>query len=228
MRLIIANRNYSSWSIRPMFFMRQMSIACEEVMMPLEQPGFATDVLKVSPTGRVPVLQLADGEIITDSLAIGLSLSELFPDKRAFPLDSRLRRMAYSACAEMHSSFSEMRRVLTCNLRKRYVEDAWRAVAGGPEAEARVVADVLRVQELWNSLLQASGGPYLAGDFGFVDAFFVPVVSRFRTYGMPLDSASETYARTIEAMPKYAALLREAAAEPNVIAKYEYAIPLAK
>jgi glutathione S-transferase len=207
-----------------MFMIRHAGIACDEVMLPLEGASFLQDVAKVSPTGRLPVLVLDDGTTVWDSLAIGLTLAELFPEKNLFPREATLRRLAYSACSEMHTSFLEMRRVLTCNARKRYAPEAWRKVAGGAAAEAAVMSDVQRVQDLWRTLLGASKGPFLAGEFSYVDAFFVPVVSRFRTYGLALDATSESYCQRVEALPTYQEWLKESQAEPNVIAKYEYAI----
>lgn len=222
MRLTLGNKNYSSWSVRPYFFVRQAGIPCQERVMPLDEPGFGDAVAKASPSARVPFLELDDGTVVWDSLAIGLTLGELFPESRAFPEAPRLRRLAWSACAEMHAGFADMRRVLTCNERRRYAKDQWRRVAGGPEIEGLVLADVRRIETLFATLLNVSGGPFLCGDFGYVDAYFVPVISRFRTYDIDITSTTEAYAGQLEALPTHAAWRAEAAAEPNVIEKYEY------
>lgn len=222
MRLTLGNKNYSSWSIRPYFFVRQAGIPCEERVLHLDQPSFGEAVAKASPSSRVPVLELDDGSVVWDSFAIGLTLAELFPESHAFPESPRLRRLAWSACAEMHAGFTDMRRVLICNARRRYAKDQWRRVAGGPEGEALVLGDAHRIEALLAMLLSASGGPFLCGAFGYVDAYFVPVLSRFRTYGLDLTPTTEAYAARIEALPAHVTWRAEAAAEPNVVEKYEY------
>lgn len=227
MRLWIGNRNYSSWSIRPWFFVRHAKLPCEERVLYMDEASFAEDV-RVSPSKRVPVLELDGGDRVWDTLAIGLTLAELFPEAHVFPSDARVRRLVYSACAEMHSGFGEMRRVLTCNARKRYAKDAWKTIAGGPEACAAVLADCARIEQLFETLLEASTGPFLGGaEVGYVDAYFVPVLSRFRTYGLELGAVSEAYAKRIEALPTHVTWLELAREEPHTIAKYEYALPLA-
>jgi glutathione S-transferase len=115
--------------------------------------------------------------------------------------------------------------VLTCNFRAAYAPDAWREVAGGREAELAVEADVARVHELWKTLLDASGGPFLCGAFGWVDAFFVPVVSRFATYAIPSPADLDAYRQRVQSLPTWARWNEEARAERWVIEKYEYAIP---
>ena len=228
--LFMGNKNYSSWSIRPWFFMRQAGIEFEERVLPMNLPTFAADVARVSPSKRVPVLDLGPGhagqrDVVWDSLAIGETLAELYADSGVWPADAHDRRLARSACAEMHSGFGELRRVLTCNARRVYADGAWRSYAGDPAAQAAVLADVARVHELWDGLLHASGGPFLGGPtFGYVDAFFAPVVSRLRTYAVasPLESGV-TYRTLIQGLPTWAQWMREAEAEPHTIDKYEYA-----
>jgi glutathione S-transferase len=228
--LYMGNKNYSSWSIRPWFFMRQAGIDFECRVLPMNLPSFAEDVARISPSRRVPVLDLGAGhagerDVVWDSLAIGETLAELYPDSGVWPADAPDRRLARAACAEMHAGFGELRRVLTCNARRVYPADAWRRYAGDVAAQAAVLADVARVHELWDQLLTASSGPFLGGPtFGYVDAFFVPVVSRFRTYAMPSPRASgAAYRARIEALPTWAEWMREAEAEPHTIDKYEYA-----
>jgi glutathione S-transferase len=220
--LVMANKNYSSWSVRPWFFLRAAGILFEEKVVGLGTPGFADTIPKLSPSGRVPALVLDDGEVVYDSLAIGEHLAEAYPDKGIWPSDARARRRARAACAEMHAGFADMRHVLTCNLRRRYAPDVWRRVAATPERIAAVEADIARMHALWTSLLDASGGPFLCGSFGFVDAYFVPVVSRFATYGVESSGAASSYRAAIEALPTYRQWLAEAEAEPLTIAKYEY------
>ena len=228
MRLWIGNLNYSSWSIRPWFFVRNAKLPCEERVLYMDEGSFGKDVAAVSPSKRVPALELDDGQVVWDSFAIGLVLAELYPDTGAFPRDRKLRSLVYSACAEMHSGFGEMRRVLTMNARKRYRKDAWRAIAGDGTTAAAVLADCDRVQELFGTLLAASGGPFLGGSsFGYVDAYFVPVLSRFATYGIEISEQARAYAKVIEGLPVYGEWIKRAESETHVIGKYDYAIPRA-
>lgn len=220
--LVMANKNYSSWSVRPWFFLRASGILFEEKVVGLGQSTTALDIAKWSPSGRLPAFILDDGETIWDSLAIGEYLAEANPDKGVWPSDARARRRARSACAEMHAGFSEMRRVLNCNVRRRYAPATWRKAAGSADAIAGVEADIARMHRLWIELLQVSGGPFLCGKLGFVDAYFVPVVSRLATYGIESDDAALTYRNTVEALPTYQTWLAEARAEPFTIAHYEY------
>jgi glutathione S-transferase len=222
--LVMGNKNYSSWSIRPWFFIRAADLPIEDRVVPFDEPGSSEELARVSPSRRVPVLVLTGGEVIWDSLAIGEHLHETWPDKGVWPSDARLRRLARSACAEMHSGFSELRRVLTCNVRAAYAPEAWRMIAGGKDAELAVEADVARVHELWGTLLDASGGPFLCGQLGYVDAFFAPVGSRLATYGIESPSPSSSYRNKMMELPTYRLLIEQARAEKWLVARYEYAI----
>jgi glutathione S-transferase len=220
--LVMANKNYSSWSVRPWFFLRAVGILFEEKVVGLGTPGFAQTVAKVSPSGRLPALVLDDGETIYDSLAIGEHLAEQYPEQGVWPADAKARRRARSAAAEMHSGFGDMRHVLTCNARRKYSPSVWRKVASADDRVAAVEADIARMHALWSELLDASGGPFLCGSFSFVDAYFVPVVSRFATYGIESTGAGSSYRSAIEALPTYRQWLDEARAESLTIPKYEY------
>lgn len=218
--LLMGNKNYSSWSVRPWFWLRHAGVPFTERVVPMGTPAF-TAAVKASPTGRVPVLILDDGEVVWDSLAIGEAIAELWPEAGTWPEPPRLRRMGRSACAEMHSSFLDLRRVLTCNARRRYDPGLWRRIAG--DSAPAVEADVRRVHALWASLLDASGGPYLVGAKPtYVDAFFAPVVSRFVTYGVTSPDDLVAYRDAVEALPAWGRWLSDAAREPDVIEKYEY------
>ncbi len=224
-KLIIGNKRYSSWSIRPWFFLKQASVAFEEIVIPLYQPESASKIKAWIDSARVPLLVLDDGTRVWDSLAIGEAIAEKWPESGAWPTDFRLRAMARSACAEMHSGFSEVRRVLTHNVMRRYAPEAWRKVAASVEVERAVEAEVERLHAVLIALLTASGGPFLGGArFGYVDAFFVPIVSRFATYAISSPDSVAAYCARIEALPTYADWRNEAAAEPWRIAHYEYAI----
>jgi glutathione S-transferase len=221
--LHMGNKNYSSWSIRPWFFLTEAAIPFEARVLYMDEASFGADVAKVSPSRRVPALELEDGDIVWDTLAIGETLAELHPEAGVWPSDPHARRRARSACAEMHSSFGEMRRVLTCNARRRYPAEAWRKFAGGADGEAGVVADLARLHELWTTLLETNGGPFLGGArFGWVDAFFAPVVSRLKTYAIESPASAAAYRARIEALGAWKRWMSEAEAETHVIAKYEY------
>jgi glutathione S-transferase len=186
LRLFIANKNYSSWSLRPWLLMRELAIAFEEKLVPFGTGAFR----EFSPTGRVPCL--VDGEaVIWDSLAITEYLAERTP--RVWPADSRTRAWARSAAAEMHSGFQAFRQCcpMTCGIRVRV--DAWPPAA---------VQDAARIDELWCQGLARFGGPFLAGpSFTAADAFFAPVAFRVQTYEPPLSAVSRQYADRLLALP---------------------------
>lgn len=222
--LIMGSKNYSSWSVRPWLFAVQANLPIDVKVVDLDAPDTAARIAEWSPSGRVPALVL-DGtprEVVWDSLAIGEHFAEAYPEAGVWPEDAKARRRARSACAEMHSSFAEMRRVLTCNQRARYLPDAWKKIAGTDGAIAAVEADVDRVQSLWRELLAISGGPFLCGAFSYVDAFFAPVVSRLVTYAIESGPEVSAYRAAVEATRAYQHWMDEAARERWTIAKYDY------
>jgi glutathione S-transferase len=171
--LITANRNYSSWSLRPWLLMKGLDIAFEDRLKPFTKPQNYDDFRAFSPTGQVPVL-LHEGRTIYDSLGITLYLA----DRHAgvWPTGPDARAWAQSAAAEMHSGFSSLRNDCTMNVGVR--------VRPKPMSDG-LKADVARIRELWEGGLTRFGGPYLAGsEFSAVDAFFAPVAWRVRTYGL--------------------------------------------
>ncbi|HEX7038459.1 MAG TPA: glutathione S-transferase family protein [Pseudomonadales bacterium] len=180
--LYIANKNYSSWSLRPWLLLRELGIPFEERVMPFEQGGSFEKFRAFSPTGRVPCLH--DGEtVVWDSLAITEYLAERHPG--VWPADPAARAWARSASAEMHSGFGSLRHYcsMCVALRIRLHER--------PEALER---DVARIGELWNEGLERFGGPFLAGgEFTAVDAFYAPVAFRVRGYGLELPGRAADY-----------------------------------
>src|SRR6185295_14055665 len=154
--------------------------------------GKPTGVKGLSPTLKVPLL-LIDEEPVWDSLAICEALAELFPEKQLWPADPAARRMARAACAEMHSGFQALRNSMGMNIRSRHPDKG-----RNPEA----LRDIERVLELWESCRGrfGAGGPLLFGRFSVADAYFAPVVTRFRTYVVPLPPAAEAYAKSVEAL----------------------------
>ena len=193
LKLVIGNKNYSSWSMRPWVLARQAQIAFEEVLLKFDEKSDGVRVAGIdpySPTRKVPAL-LVDGEPVWDSLAICETLAELYPDKHLWPTDAAARRVARAVCAEMHSSFQGMRGAMPMNLRASFP-----GKGRTPQSEK----DIARVIEIWTSCRArfGKGGELLFGAFSIADAFYAPVVTRFRTYAVALPAPAEAYARAVE------------------------------
>jgi glutathione S-transferase len=198
-RLFIANKNYSSWSLRPWVLMRQLAIPFEEKLVPFGGPD---DFHTFSPTGKVPCL-IDDKTVVWDSLAIVEYLAECHP--AVWPADSTPRAWARCAAAEMHSGFFDLRGSCTMNCGVRVELKAF---------PAGLKNDLARIDALWNEGMARFGGPFLAGpDFTAVDAFFAPVAFRVQTYGLALSPAARQYVdRLLALVPMqdwYAAALAE-------------------
>ena len=204
--LIIGNKTYSSWSLRPWLLMRHYGLSFDEVVLPLDTPEFFARIRDYSPTGRVPSLHVGE-EWIWDSLAICETVNERWLDGRAWPAEPRARAAARSASCEMHSGFAALRKQLPMNCKRRPRAPHW------DEAAA---ADIARVQELWADLRAkfGAGGPFLCGQFSIVDAMFAPVCVRFRGYGPELAPTSRAYMEAIFALPAMQEWLAAAEAEP--------------
>jgi len=207
--LYVGSKRYSSWSLRPYLALSHAGAAFETRTILLDWPTSATEIAKVSPTGRVPVL--FDGDLaIWDSLAICEHAAELFPEARLWPEDRARRARARSLAAEMHSGFGAMRRAMPMEL------DARKPVRDlSPEAMVEVAADVRRVQAIWREALDASGGPFLFGAFTIADAMYAPVTTRFTTYGVEIDATSRAYVATIAALPAMRQWYADAEREPR-------------
>jgi len=191
--LVIGNKNYSSWSLRPWLLLRQFGVDFEEHRLRLDTDTFHDEIGRWSPTGRVPALH-DDGLMVWDSLAICEYINERWLDGRGWPTDIVARANARSAAAEMHSGFSALRTQLPMNCRR--APDRYRG-------DAAADADIARVQQLWQQLRDDHGGmgDFLCGGFGIVDAMFAPVVFRFRGYGVALDDNATRYCNTMLALP---------------------------
>jgi glutathione S-transferase len=221
MKLVIGDKNYSSWSMRPWVLMRQAGIAFEEVQLRFHggfESGsrFKRELAQFTGAGRVPVLLLEDGHAVWDSLAIAETLAERFPDKALWPGDANSRALARSACAEMHSGFGALRTHFPMNIHASLPEVGQRVLA---EQEA-VRDDVARLLALWGELLARSGGPMLFGGFSIADAFFAPVCTRLRTYGVAVPGAIDAYIDRVLALPGVAAWIA-AARESNEFLQFE-------
>lgn len=211
--LVIGNKTYSSWSLRPWLLMRHFGLDFEEVQLPLDTPEFHDRIGRYSPTGRVPALHVGD-ELVWDSLAICEVANERWLGGRGWPADPRARGAARSAAAEMHSGFAAMRRQLPMNCRRQPRAPHW---------DAEAARDIERIQALWKFLRQAHGDGegFLCGSFGIVDAMFAPVCVRFRGYGPALDRNAERYLETIFALPAMRDWLAAAAEEPARVEQYD-------
>jgi glutathione S-transferase len=209
LRLIIGNKNYSSWSLRPWFAMTVAGIPFEEEVVPMNTPEFKARVGAVSPTGRVPTL--IDGDVaIWESLAILEYLNEKCPQAQLWPQDAKARAHARAIANEMHAGFVPLRRACPMNL--------WRPVTA-PHLAPDVQANVARIDAMWTECRTRFGGrgPFLFGAFSAADAMYAPVVSRFRTYGIAVGPDARRYMDAVFALPAWQAWQAAAVREPWVL-----------
>lgn len=219
MKLIIGNKNYSSWSLRGWLAAKQSGLAFEELQIPLygdDWDARKKDHDEIAPSsGKVPVLW--DGEaVVWDSLAILEYLADKVGRDRFWPKDDAARAMARSLVAEMHSGFAALRRECPMNVRRRV--EGWQ-----PSAEAR--ADIVRVLTLWAEARArfGKGGPFLFGSFCAADIFFAPVVSRFTSYGVVVPGFAAAYMQAVWEHDWLQAWVAAAEAEDWVIEQWEQA-----
>ena len=195
MELLIGTRKWSSWSLRPWLAIKRTGAAFTETLIPLRQENNATyDAIRpVSRSGLVPALK--DGDLVVwDSLAICEYLAEKFPAAKLWPDDPTARALGRSAAAEMHSGFQALRQALPLALELEPAET---------EISEPVAKNIARITELWDELLGRFGGPFLLGDWSIADAFYAPVASRFRTYGIKPQGAAGAYVDTILGTPEF-------------------------
>jgi glutathione S-transferase len=216
LKLIIGNKNYSSWSMRPWLALKANQIAFEEIFIPLYTGD--TDkkrILGFTPAGKVPAL--LDGDVtIWDSLAIIEYAAERFPQTRLWPEDRASRAHARSISAEMHSGFAALRNECGMNLHRP---------VGAVTLSADARADIARIQQIWIECRERHGksGPFLFGTFGGADAVFAPVVHRFRTYAIEVAPEARRYMDTMMSLPAFQEWTRAGLAETLVIEKFETA-----
>jgi glutathione S-transferase len=215
-QLFIGNKNYSSWSMRPWVLMRGFDIPFEEVMLRFDgfeaSSRFKQASLAVGPTGKVPLL-VDEGFAVWDTLAIAEYLADRHPERALWPRDRLQRARARCLCAEMHSGFSALRSACPMNIEAHLPEVGQRVLA----EQAAVAADLARIVQMWTDALAASGGPFLFGGFTIADAYFAPVVARFRTYGLPVPGPVQAYMATLWASRGVAAWVEEALAEQDFL-----------
>ena len=210
LKLYIANRNYSSWSLRPWVLMRALGIAFDEVLHRFT-PGADDDFRKLSPSGKVP--WLVDGDtVVWDTLAIGEYLNDIMPDAGLLPADRLQRAHCRSICGEIHSGFTTLRASLPVNLKGHFP---------GFKIWSRAQADIDRVCTIWRECLAKSGGPFLFGERSMADAMYAPVVTRFMTYDVKLEPRLRAYADMIMALPEMQEWIEAARAEPADIEELE-------
>ncbi len=216
MHLIIGNKNYSSWSMRPWVLLRAFGIPFEERKLRFDfAPGshFYRELARHTPTGKVPVLVEDDGFAVWDTLAIAEHIAERHPDLPIWPRDARQRSRARSLCAEMHAGFGALRQNCPMNIEANLSEIGARVLAEQPQ----VRADLARIDAIWSEQLAASSGPFLFGEFGAIDAYFAPVVMRIHSYGLPLSPASAAYAQRVRQAPGVADWITESLAEQDFL-----------
>jgi glutathione S-transferase len=207
--LVIGNKNYSSWSMRPWFAMSVAGIDFTEEVIALDQPDTKARIAAHGPAGRVPVLRHGD-LTVWESLAILEYLAEAWPEAGLWPESTGARATARAVSSEMHAGFQALRQHCPMNMRR-----ARRAIELAPA----VKADVGRIEEIWRACRQAHGrdGPFLFGRFTNADAMFAPVVNRFETYAVPVSAATRAYMEAVMALPAWQAWKQAAETESWVI-----------
>jgi len=209
LKLVIGNKNYSSWSLRPWLAMKQFGLDFDEVRIALDTPESTEKIQQYSPSGKVPVL-IHDTLTVWETLAICEYLAEQFPKLNWWPEDQTARAIARSISAEMHSGFQNLRQNMPMDCRARLP---------GKGMSSEVQKDIARITAIWQECRQqfGSGGNLLFGEFTIADAMFAPVVSRFVTYDVQLDPISRAYAEAILALPAMQEWTKAAEAELETI-----------
>ncbi len=211
-KLMIASKNYGSWSLRGWLLCKMAGLDFEEQMTPADDPSTRAELLLLSPSFLVP--SLTNGTVkVWDTLAIAEYLNELFPDAGLLPKDRAARALCRAVSGEMHAGFINLRSALPMNIKGRY--PAFKVFAGAQ-------ADIERIVTIWRDCLAASGGPYLFGAKPcLADAMYAPVCTRFVTYGVKLDPVCAAYCQTIMAMPYMAEWIEAARNEPDEVVELD-------
>jgi len=209
--LVIGNKNYSSWSLRPWLFMKHVGLEFEEILVPLDTPDTREQIDRYTPSGRVPVLR--QGTLcVWDSLAICECVAEI--SGKGWPQAREARAVARAVCAEMHSGFATLRSLWPMNARARNHRTA---------VTAALEADVERIDESWNDCRGrfGGGGPWLFGEYSVADAMYAPVVLRFNTYGARISQTARWYMASVLEDPALQEWLQAAKQETWTIATDE-------
>ena len=211
--LVIGNKNYSSWSMRPWVLLKQLGIPFDEVKLRFNSPEWDADIARWSPSRLVPVLWRGE-QSVWDSLAIMEAVHEWFPDRGAWPRDEVARAFARCAAAEMHSGFRDLRTHMPMNIRASHP---------GKGMKPGVQANIDRIVELWTEARKrfGAGGPFLFGAFSACDAMYAPVVMRFKTYGVSLPAQAARYCDAMRDAPGVRAWVESALEEKEFVADDE-------
>jgi glutathione S-transferase len=211
--LIIGNKNYSSWSLRPWLAMKMAGIPFEEIVIPLRRPETAAAITHHSPAGKVPILKHG-ARVLWESIAILEYLAEMLPNERLWPADVAARAHARVISAEMHAGFGPLRSNMPMDVR---------ALKPGRGMNPDVAKDIARITEIWHDCRArfGDGGPFLFGRFCNADAMWAPVVTRFETYGVALDDECRAYCRAILDLAPMQEWYAAARAEAWAIADYD-------
>jgi glutathione S-transferase len=204
MKLVIGDKNSSSWSMRPWLVLRHFDIPFDETLVRLGQPDSKEHILRHSPSGKVPCLITDSGNAVWESLAIMETLAELFPQHALWPREPAARARARSISAEMHAGFADLRQQMPMQIHTH---------APGTGRTPAVLADIARIEAVWQDCLSRHDGPFLFGDFGIADAMFAPVAMRFNSYAPELGDTARAYAARLTALPAVAAWIEEAGNE---------------
>lgn len=212
LKLVIANKLYSSWSMRPWLVLRAWRIPFEEIVIPLRTPDSKAQVLAHSPSGKLPVL-IGDDGVIWESLAIIEYLAESFPDKNIWPRDAEARAHARAISSEMHAGFQALRQACPMNLGSRFAT---------PDITDAIQLNIDRIEAVWAEARAKFGavGPYLYGAFSAADAMYAPVVTRLDTYQLPVTRETRAYMDAVLFHPDVIAWRDAALKEPWTIADY--------
>ena len=216
LKLYVANKNYSSWSMRPWVMLRQAGIAFDEIMVKFDDMGpssaFKQAIGAITPSARVPVL-VDDGLAVWDTLAIAEYVAEKFPQKKLWPADKAARARARSVCAEMHSGFAALRNHCGMNIEAALPDIGAIVLRDQPAARD----DLARIVSMWSALLAQHGGPMLFGEFSVADAYFAPVCMRIRTYALPVPTEVNAYVERVTQLESVQAWIKDALAERDFV-----------
>lgn len=213
LKLVIGNKNYSSWSMRPWVLLSQLGIPFKEVMLKFESQDWADNIARYSPSGLVPVLWRdinGKQEAVWDTLAIMEALHEMFPEKNVWPRDPSARTFARSISAEMHSGFRDLRNHMPMNIRASHP---------GKGMNPEVAANIQRIETLWGEARHRFGksGDFLFGQFSAADAMYAPVVMRFKTHAVALSAPAQRYCDAMHAAPGISAWIDGALKEKEFV-----------
>lgn len=213
MTMVIGNRNYSSWSLRAWLVLQASEAEFDEIVVPLGRPETEADIRSQSPNGLVPALHVGE-TVIWDSLAISEYLAERYPERKLWPADIGVRAVARSVVAEMHSGFTALRSKMPMNVRASY---------RGAGRDPAVDNEIERIASIWESCRTNFGaeGDLLFGHFTVADAFYAPIVSRFRTYGLNLGGLAGEYMKSVLALPAMRDWVTKAEAELWTVERYD-------